>query len=138
MLDLQCLHIRILVKLFMDEIVVKLLVIFNVYYSRLVLHHLRRLDNAELAHKMSPPSSRLFLNIAIPLSVRQSIVLWFIFHVLEFVADVHLDEFVSSVQSERGSPEIELVLLRWSVSPDQLIEAIAAVVYRTQELVAQF
>ena len=135
MFDLKRFNINILVKLLMDEIGVKFLIIFDGYYSRLIIHDFCRFDNAKLAHQMSSPGRRLFLNIAIPLSVRQSIVFWLILHVFEFIADVHLDEFMCSVQCECGPPEIELVLFRWSVAPDQLVKAIAAVVYRTQELV---
>lgn len=102
----------------MDEIAIKLLITLNRDNSRLIIHDLRRFDNPKFTHQMSPPSRRLLLDITIPLSVWQSIVLWLVLHIFEFVADVHLDELVASVQRESSPPEIELVLFGWSVAPN--------------------
>lgn len=121
----------------MDEIGVELLIALNTDNSRLIIHDLCRLDNTKLTHQMSPPSRRPFLNVAVPLSIRQSIVFWLVLHVFEFVADVHLDEFMPAVEGECSPPEIELVFSWRSVAPDELIEAITAIIDRTQELVAE-
>lgn len=98
MFHLQRFNIKILIKLLMDKISVELLIALNSHNYRLLIHDLCRLDNAKLAHQMNPPSSRPILNIAILLSIRQSIVFWLILHIFEFVADVHLDEFMAAVQ----------------------------------------
>lgn len=77
----------------------------------------------------------MILDKPISFSRGHHIILWLILHVLEFVANVHLDQFLTAVQCEGGIPVFELELLRRDIVPDKFIETVAAVVYGSQELI---
>jgi hypothetical protein len=53
------------------------------------------------------------------------------------VADVHLHELLPAGHGEGGLPVAELMLLGGAVIPDELVEAVAAIVDRAQVLIGE-
>jgi hypothetical protein len=114
-------------NIFLEKFLKEFLVIGKWFHDDLFRLILDWPDDAELIHETFPPILAT-LNELIALSNWQSVVFRFVFHVFEFIADVHLHDLLSAGHGECGLPEAELVILGRAIVPDQLVETVAAIV----------
>ena len=124
-------------NIFLEEFLKEFLVVGIRLHDDLFSLILKRSDNAELSHETLPPILAVPADELIALPHWQGVVFRLVLHGAEFVADVHLHEFLPAGHGEGGLPVAELMVLWGAVIPDELVEAVAAIVDRAQVLIGE-
>lgn len=124
-------------NIFLEEFLKEFLVVGIGLHDDLFSLILDRSENAELSHEALPPILAVPGDELIALAHWQGVVFRFVLHGAELVADVHLHELLPAGHGEGGLPVAELMLLWGAVIPDELVEAVAAIVDRAQVLIGE-